>query len=108
MIISGYLLVTFDEIPALETRRIPIAGLSGQMAGYGEDGIHFDHAADCRDSAHHRTWALARLISLGFSTDGKRIAMKVSGKTRTEVKDKLGESAWRVDLLADRRYAAVH
>ncbi len=47
------------------------------------------------------------MISLGFETDGKRIGMKVSGKTRTEVKEKLNESAWRVELLADRRYEAV-
>jgi integrase len=59
--------------------------------GYGEDGIYFDHRADCRDSAHHRTcdgrWR--GVVSLGFSADGKRIRKKVSGKTRTEVKDKL-------------------
>jgi hypothetical protein len=36
-----------------------------------------------------------------------RIGLKVSGKTRTEVKDKLNESAWRIDLLACRRYEAV-
>jgi hypothetical protein len=23
--------------------------------GYGEDGIYFDHRADCRDSTHHKT-----------------------------------------------------
>jgi hypothetical protein len=33
--------------------------------------------------------------------------MKVSGKTRTAVKDKVDESAWQVDLLAGRRYEAV-
>jgi integrase len=59
--------------------------------GYGEDGIYFDHAADCRDSAHHRTCAgrWRGVVSLGFSADGKRLRKKVSGKTRTEVKDKL-------------------
>jgi hypothetical protein len=31
------------------------------------------------------------VVSLGFSADGKRIRKKVSGKTRTEVKDKLKE-----------------
>jgi integrase len=59
--------------------------------GYGEDGIYFDHRADCRDSAHHRTcdgrWR--GVISLGFSADGKRVRKKVSGKTKAEVKDKL-------------------
>ena len=29
------------------------------------------------------------MVSLGFSVDGNRIRKKVSGKTRTEVKDKL-------------------
>jgi len=59
--------------------------------GYGEDGIYFDHRGDCRDSAHHRT-CVGRwrgVVSLGFAADGKRIRRKVSGKTRTEVKDKL-------------------
>jgi integrase len=61
--------------------------------GYGEDGIYFDHREDCRDSTHHRTctgrWR--GVVSLGFSADGKRIRKKVSGNTRTEVKDKLKE-----------------
>jgi integrase len=59
--------------------------------GYGEDGIYFDHRADCRDSAHHKTCAgrWRGVVSLGFSADGKRIRKKVSGKTKAEVKDKL-------------------
>jgi hypothetical protein len=63
----------------------------GKRRGYGEDGIYFDHRADCRDSAHHRTCAgrWRGVVSLGFAADGKRIRKKVSGKTRTEVKDKL-------------------
>ncbi len=59
--------------------------------GYGEDGIYFDHRGDCRDGVHHRT-CVGRwrgVVSLGFDADGKRIRRKVSGKTRTEVKDKL-------------------
>jgi len=61
--------------------------------GYGEDGIYFDHTADCRDSIHHRNCAgrWRGVVSLGFNADGKRIRKKVSGKTRTEVKDKLKE-----------------
>ena len=59
--------------------------------GYGEDGIYFDHRGDCRDPAHHRScpgrWRGA--VSLGYGPDGKRARKKVSGKTRTEVKDKL-------------------
>ena len=59
--------------------------------GYGEDGIYFDHRADCRDSVHHRTCAgrWRGVVSLGFAPDGKRIRKKVSGKTKAEVKDKL-------------------
>jgi hypothetical protein len=61
--------------------------------GYGDDGIYFDHRGGCRDSAHHRTCAgrWRGVVSLGFDADGKRIRRKVTGKTRTEVKDKLKE-----------------
>jgi len=61
--------------------------------GYGEDGIYFDHRGDCRDSAHHKTCSgrWRGVVSLGFDADGKRIRKKVSGQTRTEVKDKLKE-----------------
>jgi integrase len=59
--------------------------------GYGEDGIYFDHAGECRDGRHHKgcpgRWR--GVISLGFSADGKRRRKKVSGKTKTEVRDKL-------------------
>ena len=66
-----------------------MAGVSRR--GYGEDGIYFDHRADCRDSALHKTCAgrWRGVVSLGFDADGKPIRKKVSGKTRTEVKDKL-------------------
>jgi len=59
--------------------------------GYGEDGIYFDHRDDCRDSAHHKTCSgrWRGVVSLGYAADGKRIRKKVSGQTRTEVKDKL-------------------
>jgi integrase len=64
-----------------------------QRRGYGEDGIYFDHRADCRDSAHHRTCAgrWRGVVSLGFGADGKRLRKKVSGSTKAEVKDKLKE-----------------
>ena len=63
----------------------------GKRRGYGEDGIYFDHRADCRDSVRHRTCAgrWRGVVSLGFTADGKRIRKKVSGKTRAEVKDRL-------------------
>ena len=59
--------------------------------GYGEDSIYFDHASDCRDGQHHRgcqgRWRGS--VSLGFGADGRRIRRKVSGRTKTEIKDKL-------------------
>jgi integrase len=70
--------------------------------GYGEDSIYFDHASDCRDRQHHRgcpgRWRGS--VSLGFGPDGKRIRRKVSGQTKTEVKDKL-------QLLHDELRAGV-
>jgi integrase len=63
----------------------------GKRRGYGEDSIYFDHASDCRDRQHHRgcTGRWRGSVSMGFGVDGKRIRRKVSGRTRTEVKDKL-------------------
>ena len=64
---------------------------NGKRRGYGEDSIYFDHASDCRDGQHHRgcpgRWRGS--VSMGFGADGKRIRRKVSGRTKTEVKDKL-------------------
>ena len=45
----------------------------------GDDSIYFDAANNC--------WTAA--ISLGFSPDGKRLRRKVTGRTKTVVKDKL-------------------
>jgi integrase len=63
----------------------------GKRRGYGEDSIYFDHASDCRDGQHHRgcqgRWRGS--ISLGFGADGRRIRRKVSGRSKTEIKDKL-------------------
>jgi len=59
--------------------------------GYGKDGVYFDHRGDCRDPAHHRScpgrWR--GVVSLGYGLDGKRVRKKVSGQTKSEVKDKL-------------------
>jgi integrase len=59
--------------------------------GWGDDGIYFDHRAECRDAANHKgcdgRWR--GVVSLGFGPDGKRLRKKVSGKTKTEVKDRL-------------------
>ena len=80
-----------------------VAGASRR--GYGEDGIYFDRRADCRDSAHHKTCAgrWRGVVLLGFDADGKRIRKKVSGTTRTEVKDKL--NALHAELDAGLRTA---
>lgn len=74
--------------------------------GYGEDGIYFDHRGDCRDDVHHRTCAgrWRGVVSQGFDAGGKRIRRKVSGQTRTEVKDKL--KALHSELDAGLRPAA--
>jgi integrase len=64
---------------------------STKRRGYGEDSIYFDHTSGCRDPQHHRgcqgRWRGS--VSQGFGPDGKRIRRKVSGRTKTEVKDKL-------------------
>ena len=74
--------------------------------GYGEDGIYFDHRDDCQDSAHHKTCSgrWRGVVSLGYAANGKRIRRKVSGQTRTEVKDKL--KALHSELDAGVRTAA--
>jgi integrase len=61
--------------------------------GWGEDSIHFEHrGGPCRDPGRHNgcpgVWRGA--VSLGYTPDGqRRIRRKVSGKTKTAVKDKL-------------------
>jgi integrase len=61
--------------------------------GWGEDSVYFDHAGECRDAEKHRhcrgRWR--GVVSRGFDADGKRIRRKVSGRTKTEVRDKLKE-----------------
>jgi hypothetical protein len=58
--------------------------------GFGEDGIYFDHIAECQGKPHHKCcrgrWLGA--ISLGYGLDGKRQRRKVSGGTKQEVRDK--------------------
>jgi integrase len=59
--------------------------------GRGQDGIFFEHDAPCRDTDRHRhcegRWRGA--VSLGFGPDGRRIRRKVSGRTKTQVQDRL-------------------
>ncbi len=53
---------------------------TAQRRGYGEDSVYFDAANNC--------WTGA--VSLGYTPGGKRrIRRKVTGRTKTEVKDKL-------------------
>lgn len=54
---------------------------SRQSAGYGEDAIYWDESKG--------RWYGS--VSLGFDSGGRRLRRKVSGKTKTEVKDKLRE-----------------
>jgi integrase len=65
----------------------------GRRRGFGEDAIYFDHAGECRDQRLHKgcpgRWR--GVVSLGFGADGRRQRKKVSGKTKTEVRDKLKE-----------------
>jgi integrase len=60
---------------------------------FGDDAIYFDHSDDCHDARLHRRcsgrWRGA--VSLGYGPDGKRIRRKVSGRTKEDVKDKLGK-----------------
>lgn len=71
--------------------------------GYGEDAIYFDHIGECRDGKHHKgcSGRWRGVVSLGFGADGKRHRKKVSGKTKTEVRDKL--KALHADLDAGLR-----
>jgi hypothetical protein len=59
--------------------------------GWGDDGVYFDHRTECRDALHHKgcngRWR--GVVSRGFGPDGKHFRKKVSGTTKTEVKDKL-------------------
>ena len=52
---------------------------TARRRGHGEDAIYFDAAKNRYVGA----------ISVGFGPDGKRIRRKVTGRTKTEVRDKL-------------------
>src|ERR1700685_1160612 len=52
---------------------------TARRRGHGEDAIYFDEAKNRYVGA----------ISLGFGPDGKRTRRKVTGRTKTEVRDKL-------------------
>ena len=63
---------------------------------YGEDGIYFDKSKGRYIGA----------VSLGYEAGGKRLRRKVSGRTKTEVKDKL--KAMHSDLDAGVRTSASY
>jgi hypothetical protein len=64
---------------------------TARRRNYGDDSIYFDAANNC--------WTGA--VSLGFAPDGKRrIPRKVTGRTKTQVKDKL-KARPRTPAVAD-------
>src|SRR5262249_39349056 len=62
--------------------------------------------ADCRDAVNHKgcdgRWR--GVVSLGHGAGGSRIRKKVSGKTKTEVKDKLKELHAELDAGLKTRH----
>jgi hypothetical protein len=58
--------------------------------GHGEDSVYIDHASECRDCEHHSgclgQWRGS--VSLGFGPDGRRQCRRVSGRIKTQTKDK--------------------
>jgi hypothetical protein len=60
--------------------------------GHGEGSVYWDAA--------NGTWVGA--ISLGWTPDGKRIRRKVTGRTKTEVRDKLRSGSSTALLLIGR------
>ena len=69
---------------------------TGKRRGHGEDSVYWDESKSRYVGA----------VSLGFSASGTRIRKKVSGRTKTEVRDKLRELHQQVDsgLRPRRRY----
>jgi integrase len=59
--------------------------------GQGEASVHFEHDAACRDPEDHRhcSGRWRGVISLGFGPGGKRVRKAVSGRTKTEVREKV-------------------
>jgi Phage integrase family len=55
----------------------------------GGDAIYFDHRSQCRDPEHHRHCPGRWRGAVSSIEDGKRVHRKVSGRTKTEVKDRL-------------------
>jgi integrase len=59
--------------------------------GQGEGSVHFEHQGPCRDLEDHRhcpgRWR--GVVSLGFGPGGRRLRRAVSGRTKTEAREKI-------------------
>ena len=77
----------------------PITQVTSGRRGQGEDSIYWDESKNRYVGA----------VSLGFSPAGTRIRKKVSGRTKTEVRDKLRELHKQVEsgLRPKRRYTVA-
>jgi integrase len=73
-----------------------MTAVAGTRRGHGEDSIYWDASKNRYIGA----------ASLGFNASGTRVRKKVSGRTKTEVRDKLRELHLAVDvgLRPRRRY----
>ena len=69
---------------------------TSKRRGHGEDSIYWDESKNRYVGA----------VSLGFSASGTRVRKKVTGRTKTEVRDKLRELHKQVEsgLRPRRRY----
>ena len=67
--------------------------------GQGEGSVHFEHQGPCRDPEDHRhcpgRWR--GVVSLGFGPGGRRLRRAVSGRTKTEVREKIRALREEVD-----------
>jgi hypothetical protein len=67
--------------------------------GQGEGSVHFEPQGPCRDPEDHRhcpgRWR--GVVSLGFGPGGKRLRRAVSGRTKTEVREKIHALREEVD-----------
>jgi hypothetical protein len=55
----------------------------------GGDAIYFDHRGQCRDPEHHRHCPGRWRGAVSRIEDGQRVRRKVSGRAKSEVKDRL-------------------
>jgi len=73
---------------------------TARRRGHGEDAIYFDAAKN----------RFVGAISVGFGPGGKRIRRKVTGRTKTEVRDKLKAAHAELDrgLHTSATYTVQH